>query len=324
MAPSVAAALSAPVLELARERGLDVRALRRTLGPRAAERVPRERHRRLLADVTRALDEPAVPVLLAERARLESYGLFGVTILSSPDGRSALDALVKYAALLTGGQLEVVIAAGTVTIRRVGDPPLDLGARLSHERELFEILASARQLFGDALGRVRATFRHRAPADTRAHERFVGGRIDWGAREDSLVLSESFLTRRLAPHAKVAEFVQRHAERSLPGASGPARAADLVRDALWSADDLGAATQARVAERLGLSERSLRRRLELEGTSFRALADAVRRSRAEQLLAGGASVQDVALALGFSEPSAFARAFKRWSGTSPRGWRRAR
>jgi len=68
-----------------------------------------------------------------------------------------------------------------------------------------------------------------------------------------------------------------------------------------------------IASTVGISPRTLRRALEREGTSFRVLADAVRRQRADELIAAGRSMKDVALSLGFSEPSAFSRAYKRWT-----------
>jgi AraC-like DNA-binding protein len=71
------------------------------------------------------------------------------------------------------------------------------------------------------------------------------------------------------------------------------------------------------ARSLGLSERSLNRRLEEAGTSVRALrAEAVRR-RAEALLSQGMAVGEVAQALGFATTSSFSRAWRRWTGTSP-------
>jgi AraC-like DNA-binding protein len=78
------------------------------------------------------------------------------------------------------------------------------------------------------------------------------------------------------------------------------------------------------ARRMGIGARTLQRRLQAEGTTHRALSDEVRNSLAEQLLAAeGRNVADVACRLGFSEATAFRRAFKRWSGKVPSEARRA-
>ncbi|HVK77274.1 MAG TPA: helix-turn-helix transcriptional regulator [Kofleriaceae bacterium] len=77
-----------------------------------------------------------------------------------------------------------------------------------------------------------------------------------------------------------------------------------------------------VARRLGMSERTLQRRLKDEGTTFAVLVDEVRTDLARMYLADDRlAVYEVAFLLGFSEPSAFNRAFKRWLGTSPREYR---
>jgi AraC-like DNA-binding protein len=97
-----------------------------------------------------------------------------------------------------------------------------------------------------------------------------------------------------------------------------------VRDALLRspADMPDVAT---VAARLALSERTLRRRLSAEGTTFRSLADEVRETLAEELLTTGSlSVEEVGRRLGYAEPASFTHAFTRWKGTSPRAFSRAR
>jgi len=69
---------------------------------------------------------------------------------------------------------------------------------------------------------------------------------------------------------------------------------------------------------LGLSARTLRRQLKQERTSLRAVIDELRRERADELLAANTTVKEIAFVLGFSEPSAFSRAYKRWTGRAPK------
>jgi AraC-like DNA-binding protein len=72
-----------------------------------------------------------------------------------------------------------------------------------------------------------------------------------------------------------------------------------------------------IARRLGVDGRTLRRQLEAERISLRTLITAAQRAYATRRLASGANVKDVAVELGFSEPSAFSRAYKRWTGSPP-------
>ena len=68
---------------------------------------------------------------------------------------------------------------------------------------------------------------------------------------------------------------------------------------------------------MGMTGRSLQRRLRDEGTAFGALRDEVRRELADRYLGEGMSFAEISFMLGFSEPSAFFRAFKRWTGLTP-------
>lgn len=78
-----------------------------------------------------------------------------------------------------------------------------------------------------------------------------------------------------------------------------------------------------IARRLAMSQETVRRKLAEEGTSVRQLIEDVRRDTAvESLVRGTESVADLATRLGFSEPSAFTRAFRRWTGSTPGAYRR--
>ncbi|HEX8642283.1 MAG TPA: helix-turn-helix transcriptional regulator [Allosphingosinicella sp.] len=73
----------------------------------------------------------------------------------------------------------------------------------------------------------------------------------------------------------------------------------------------------RVARELGLSRQTLYRRLKAEGATFEELLDGVRKRLAVRLIKEGVAVKEAAWRLGFSDPAAFSRAFKRWTGSSP-------
>ena len=82
--------------------------------------------------------------------------------------------------------------------------------------------------------------------------------------------------------------------------------------------DLGTMAASRVATRLGVSERTMRRHLTKAGTSYRALVDDSRRERALMLAHEGIhSVTAIAMRSGFTDVSSFSRAFRRWTGTLP-------
>ena len=98
-----------------------------------------------------------------------------------------------------------------------------------------------------------------------------------------------------------------------------------VRELLAAQIREGEPEQAQLARSLGMSERTLQRRLRDEGLAFAALVDKVRTELAELYLSDPKlAVFEVAFLLGYSEPSAFNRAFRRWTGQSPSQFRASR
>lgn len=98
----------------------------------------------------------------------------------------------------------------------------------------------------------------------------------------------------------------------------------VVQERLAAAADFAQQGILDVADALHLTERTLRRRLTLEGTSFQSIKDGLRHDRAIHYLAqSNLPISEIARLLGFSEPSAFTRAFRQWTGESPRAYRDA-
>lgn len=139
------------------------------------------------------------------------------------------------------------------------------------------------------------------------------------------VLDAAVLRRPVpAADAELSRIVTAHADGLLERLGSPAASwSDRVRRALLQGLDGERATLPAVARQLGLSERSLQRRLRDEGTGFAPLLDAVRHELALRWVGEGRlALGEVAYLLGFSEPSAFHRAFRRWTGTTPQAMRR--
>jgi len=148
-----------------------------------------------------------------------------------------------------------------------------------------------------------------------AADRMCFSAAEWGAPTE---LADESLVRLLEEHARI--LAKGIAARGLPPASAGFR--DEVQKAIVSTLSEGGSAAA-VAGALNVSVRTLQRRLVDAGTSFRELSDAVRSQLAEGYLGDPkVSITEVTFLLGFSEESAFSRAFHRWTGESPGRWRR--
>lgn len=116
-----------------------------------------------------------------------------------------------------------------------------------------------------------------------------------------------------------------HARQMLDALPPAGSLTDRVRELLAAELCGGDPTSQGIARRLKMSVRTLHRRLSDEGTSHKQLLDGLRRELAATYLRERAvAISEVAYLLGFSEPSAFHRAFKRWTGMTPVEWRRSR
>jgi len=163
---------------------------------------------------------------------------------------------------------------------------------------------------------------HGEPENVRPFRGLFRAPLRFDAERYALVFSSAWLHRRLrGDDPELRRMLQKQVDAQ------EARRRDdfpeLVRRVLRPALLTGHAQAGRVAALFAMHARTLRRRLSAFDTSFRELLEESRYELARQLLEDSRmEVSQVAAALAYSEPSAFTRAFRRWSGTSPSRWRR--
>jgi AraC-like DNA-binding protein len=152
----------------------------------------------------------------------------------------------------------------------------------------------------------------------------LGCPVRYGAPEMRLVLRREPLERPLPRHdPALFAYLARHTEAMVARIPTSTRIADRVRHLVCETLRDGEPEQALLSRKLGLSERTLQRRLREEGTSFAQILDSVRLDFSQQYLDNPAvTLHELAFLLGYSEPSAFHRAFRRWTGTTPQAYRR--
>ena len=191
------------------------------------------------------------------------------------------------------------------------------------ENTIANLLVIGRKLTGIDLTPSEVRFSHPAPNDVTEHTRFFRCPIRWRAASDALVLPADMLEAPLLmANAGLALVLDRYALELLDRLSVEGSFGDKVREGICVALPRGDASLEVVATKLGMSARTLQRRLSEEGTSHQSLLEELRRSLSEQYLGRpDLCTEDVALMLGFSDGRAFRRAFKRWTGVSPSEFR---
>ncbi|MFT3858050.1 MAG: AraC family transcriptional regulator ligand-binding domain-containing protein [Aquabacterium sp.] len=249
---------------------------------------------------------------------LAAFGVFAHMLLSSTDLHAAARCVSRFAALVSPTFAMDVVRNG---------PHIDItfsisGGRRPVAMQRFDFLATvflsgAQWTSGQRLvpNFVQSPFP--PPANTGPWREAYGCPIEFNAPRFMAQFNASDFDRAIPTgDPAIADLCLRMAEQAAQGFGDGF--AGKVRQLLTRILSKGDPRREQVAEMLCVSERTLQRRLSEEGTSFAELVDAVRREVAERLLATGhLSVTEMACELGFSDPSNFYRACKRWFGLSP-------
>jgi AraC-like DNA-binding protein len=192
------------------------------------------------------------------------------------------------------------------------------------EYAALRLVLLGRSLLGGGYGLLGVRFAHRAPRSLKRHRELFGAPLEFEQGEVGLLLDPSTLVTPLPQADPVLKSVLVSAAERLLGAHRPTvGTAQRVRDVLVELLPQGPPSRKQVSERLGVSERTLSRLLESEGTHFKAIVEELRYELAlRRLQDGREAIGDVAAALGFHDQSAFTKFFKRRAGTLPLDYRR--
>lgn len=255
-----------------------------------------------------------------------SMGIFGFACLTSSTLGDAVRFAARFYELSYGFCLPSVTVEGPVAALRLDLPDLTGPvAEFLVRRDLAAIAQVMADLLGSPVPFTSIEFASPAPiSGDRAMRDMFGVAPGYDAALNAARFPAAMLADRLpqASEITVATCTQQ-CEELLERRRARTGVARRVRDRLASISG-EPHTVASVARHVAMSERTLRRRLTEENTSFRDLADEVHRGLAEELLATGAlSVEDVALRLGYAEATSFIAAFKRWTGTTPARFQRS-
>lgn len=292
--------------------------------PRAAGTVvPGRSADELFDHAAEYLLDQALGLNLALRVPIGSLGPIDYGLTTSATLREALELVVRYYG----------IATQRVKLELVDEPPHArlIGHRqpgITHSRHWIEFAFGVIAMrIRQSIGRPeqpfeRVAFLHPPPSRTDVHDEFFGTRVEFAATSEFLQFPSELLDIPLQTASQpLAELLRRRMEELAPAMATTDAYLDRVRRTLGAMLDEGVTELAELARRLDESTRSVQRALKERHSSHTQLLDELRRARAIELLDQGLRVADVASRLGFSEPSAFFRAYRRWTGSSPKGSR---
>ena len=270
------------------------------------------------AEATRLAKDPALALRIAETVPQGAFGIVEYVCRSAPTLREALGQWVRYLGILDDAvEVALVDAPEGLSLRVVVES--EAPAPASHELCFALVLSNARRITREKLDPIAVRFTHSLPTGQAARYRaFFGSKVEFGAKRTELVLSKADASAPLTTaDPSLLAILLPTADKKRKSMSKDPPLVDQVRRALGNALSSDDAQLSSVAKRLGITARSLQRRLQDEGTSFQSLRDETRKMLADRYLAEGLSLAEISFLLGFSEPSAFFRAFKRWTGLTP-------
>lgn len=289
-------------------------------------RFPQDSMTRLWQRAVELSGNPAIGLNMGKVVRPASFHVVGYALMSSRTLIEGFQRLVRYQRIIAESA-EVSIrqmdgAYGLVlTVHGDHIPP----TRQSAEASLACALSLCNWLSGRPLRPVKVLFQGPEPLDPAPYHQAFSAPLIFNAPYDAVVFERADMEAPLpTANEAMALLHDRFAGEYLARFSGT-RVTHKARQALCRLLPQGEPKRDVVAQVLHMSQRTLQRRLQEEGTSFQHLLDDTRRELAEQYLTQpDMTLLEIAYLLGFADPSNFFRAFRRWFDTTPGEYRAAR
>lgn len=315
----------ATILRALEARGIDVAPIATAAGidPSALgpdDRVSRDALNRLWAGAVEATGDPAFGLQVTRFAAQTTFHALGYAVLASGTLREAFERVIRYRRLI-GDVLELRLREADDRYRF----EIDVSSEPTIPFQAVDAIAAvsarqARMLRG--CEPLRVHFARPEPRDVEPYRRTFRAPLTFDADANALEWARADFEASLpAGNAELARANDEVLVRYLARLQR-SRTSARVQEALLDALPNGPPSKPAIARALGMSARTLQRQLAAEGTSFSAVVEEARIALARTYVGEGRlSVTEIAFVLGFADTSTFSRAFKRWTGTSPRRYR---
>ncbi|ANJ76033.1 AraC family transcriptional regulator [Ralstonia insidiosa] len=288
--------------------------------------ITAEQELRVTANLLRAL-RPAPAGLgfeVGARYHFSAYGIWGYGLIASATAGDALALSLRFLPLTYAYTTISYREEGALCVLTFTEP--DLAAELKQfvvERDMAAAALLLKEIGGEAFSLARFTLKTKrtpvGPASSETVRTLFGRSPEGGAHVNSLGFDRALLNRKL-PHADpvTVSMCEQMCERLMESRRTRAGAAATVRQYLNASPGGLSSTLEDMARLMNLSPRTLKRRLQEEGTTYTALLADARGAAAKELLRDPSlPLGEIAVRLGFSDLSTFSQAFKRWYGVAP-------
>lgn len=330
--PNALATLATTMLDAARSLGLDGSELAARAGLDPAElevvdgRVDVDRLMRLWETVAEASGDPSFGVHVGERfVSAKVLHIVGYAARNCETLGDCYERTARFARLTNeGSEISLRIEDDRAFMRTNAIPGRPQWPRCYAEMALTAYLTLGRAWTGERFTPLSVSFQHVAPADVSEYLRVFGENVRFGALKNEIELPASVLALPLRePDPSLRDYLEARAKVLLFRLGEGRELENAVRTKIDEELANGTPSVAAVAKRLGMSARTLQRRLGVESLSFTELVDDVRKTSALGLIENPRfSIFEIAALVGYRDAESFRAAFQRWTGMAPRDYRR--
>ena len=267
---------------------------------------------------------PGFSVRVGQQMKMDDYGVLGLSWKTCSKAGEIFERCERYFHLLSNTYVFKVEREGEISKVHLFRDAYRRGVGLSNEATFSATVVVLQAMTETDMAPIGVSFQHDAPSDLKNyHEAFKCPILFDQAHNYIAYKTADLETRTAKADISINKFLLERVEEEKRGieASAFKIAADvesLIKDALPS----GIPGIAQIGAHMGMSSRTLTRRLSDSGFTFRGLVRQTQEEMAKGLLSNTSdTVSEIAFQTGFSEQSAFSRAFKRWTGQSPLEYR---
>jgi AraC-like DNA-binding protein len=278
-----------------------------------------------LEEAARVTDDDCFGLHLGERYHPKDIGALAYVVLNSATIAVAFENIARYLRIFNEAATVSFVQTERLAYLQHQLRGVPLQRRRQHEEyALTAGTAIIRMMAGSEWRPLEVHFEHEAPPRTSEHTRIFRAPVLFRCDGNAIVVEREFCDRQVpTADRRLYPILEDYLERQLENRPTENRFVVSVRTAIGNAMKDGEPKVTDVAKAIGVSVRTLQRRLGEAGVDYRALVDDIRHELALRYLKDRRhTLSDVAYLLGYSEISAFSRAFRRWTGSTPSDHRR--